>query len=104
MDRGNKLWDGYRFMNPGLSDRINQEKPKPRPRPALDEQRLAELDAALQNALDSRQPVKVRVFDPFEDRRYVGTIRGVAARRLVMETDRGPVRIPLSDVLDIEKE
>lgn len=89
-------------MNPRWNDVLYLDKGKPREKPILDEQRLTELDEALQDALDTGFPVRVKVFGPYEERTYVGVIRGVAARCLVLEGTPGMIRIPFADVLDIQ--
>ena len=102
MDRGNKLWDGHRFLLPVRRNKSWAEKPAPIPRPILDEQHLLRMDQTLQEAIDSGFQVRIKVYDPRRIRIYEGCVRGVAARRLVVETDRGLVQIPMSDVLEIE--
>lgn len=103
MERGNKLWDGYRFMNPLYNDRLYDEKPEPLTRPELDEQQLAQLDHALERAINTGFRVSVTVYDPTGLYTYEGCIRGVAARSLLLETVAGIVRFPLEDVLTIEE-
>lgn len=63
-DRNNMLWESSRMILPEHKERIRSRRDEARRggkrgRPELDEQRLEELQAAINEAIATRQPVSV---------------------------------------------
>lgn len=104
--RGNGIWESSRIILPEHRSAIRQHRTelRKRTRPELDEQRWEELQIAISDAVESKQPVAVRCWGVYEDEIHVGVIErvDVLTRRLRIVGERETVWVPLGEIVNIE--
>jgi hypothetical protein len=78
----NLLWESSRMILPEHKDRINDHRDEVRrggrrERPVLDEQEAELIAAAIAESLQERVPVRLRMYDPFEELIVEGIVEQV---------------------------
>jgi len=75
----NGLWESSRMMLPEHKEQIHawRRRRERRSRPELDEQEWERIDAALNWSLRTRKPVRIRLYDPYEERVIIGAVERV---------------------------
>lgn len=105
--RDNGIWESSRIILPEhrAAIRDHRQSVRKRARPELDEQRWEELQIAISDAVESRQPVTVTTWGVYEDEQHVGVIDhvDVLTRRLRIVGERETVWVPLGDVLEVTR-
>jgi hypothetical protein len=73
---GNGLWESSRMMLPEHHEQIREanRKQDPRKPPALDEQEMEQISDALYRSWEERLPVRLYMYDPYEEPVVEGVI------------------------------
>ena len=75
----NGLWESSRVILPEHKEQIHawRRRRERRSRPELDEQEQERIDTALSWSLRAGEPVRIRLYDPYEERVIVGVVERV---------------------------
>lgn len=78
----NMLWESSRMILPEHKERIRIRREETRQggrreRPVLDEQEIENINAAIAQSLHERVPVRLRMYDPFEELIVEGIVEQV---------------------------
>lgn len=76
---GNGLWESSRMILPEHKERIQEwrQRRNQRSRPELDEQELEHINAAIAWSLQTREPVRLKMYDPYEELALIGVVERV---------------------------
>lgn len=103
---GNGLWESSRMMLPEHKEAIlrsnrNQERKE---RSVLDEQELERISRVLAASLQTKKPVRLRLFGEWQGREVLGTVTRVdpGGRRACLRTEAGLEWIALADIVGAE--
>lgn len=86
---GNGLWESSRMMLPEHLQQIQQANRKlaPRTPPMLDEQEMERINNALYRSWEERLPVRIYMYDPYEESVVEGVIEQVDTIRWRVRVD-----------------
>ncbi|PNQ81975.1 YolD-like family protein [Paenibacillus sp. F4] len=88
---GNGLWESSRIILPEHKEgylRLMKDRQR-RGKPELDDQEVQLIEQALIDSYNSRQPVSVTVFSPFDDEVMTGVITVINTARREVKLSRG---------------
>lgn len=100
----NLLWESSRMMLPEHKERILEHRKnlKRRKRPELDEQKLEEINRALQHSMQYRTEVELVLYGAFENRTLRGKVTWVDRGQIKMATLSGGFEwVETRDILDV---
>lgn len=80
---GNGLWESSRMMLPEHKTAINERErdSKRRQRIELDESEWERISRVIAESLEHRQEIRLRLYDPYEERIVTGIVERVNARQ-----------------------
>ncbi|QYK62558.1 YolD-like family protein [Paenibacillus sp. S25] len=88
---GNGLWESSRIIIPEHKEaylKLMQDRQR-RGKPELDDQEVQLIEQALIESYNSRQPVSVTVFSPFDDMVMTGVVTSINTARREVKLSRG---------------
>ena len=103
-DKKNIIWDMHRFMLPELPEAIRQQEKKNKlvNKPLLAEDKLEELNTALQNSMDRSAPIRLFYYKHGLIKSLFGVPIKTRGKDLVVLSGLTKFYIPLCDILDIQ--
>jgi hypothetical protein len=107
-DRDNKLWHGSRFILPEHREAmlIHDRREQRQARPRLEQDKLAEMNRQLAEALETGQPIGITLYKPYGSERITVIAKRIdmAARTLkgtTADEEERPIAVSLDDLIDI---
>lgn len=88
---GNSIWESSRIIIPEHKEgylRLMKEQQR-RVKPELDDQEVQLIEQALINSYNTRRPVTVTVFSPFDDEVMSGVVTSINTARREVKLSRG---------------
>lgn len=103
---GNGLFDSSRFMLPEHSERIRQHyiEEKRKAKPVLDDQEVQLIEQAIIDSYNTRTPITLVIFGPFDNNVISGVVVSINAgrREVKLSNETGEYSwIKLEDVISI---
>lgn len=108
LNRGNKMWQGSRFVLPEHRESIliRERQKQARPRPVLEEDTLSEMSRVLAEAIQTDLLVTITVYDPYGNKRlrmYPKRIDPIARKLKGLTADGDhTITVALPDILNVE--
>lgn len=102
----NVMWESSRMVIPEHKEALlrHQKERTKRERPELDEQSFEEISRIIQEAAETGHPIRLVVFDPYQDVEVVGQVQMIDPyeQRIRLAHDGKKTWVTFGDVMSVE--